>query len=50
MFEFLVVLGVFVFVGLCFIPAMMYAGPRQFPKGHIREYDPTGRRTYADQG
>ena len=23
--------------------------PRQFPKGHIRAYDPTGEYTYADQ-
>ena len=23
--------------------------PRSFPKGHIREYDPTGEYTYKDQ-
>ena len=23
--------------------------PRRFPKGHIREYDPTGLYTYKDQ-
>lgn len=23
--------------------------PRQFPVGHIREYDPTGEYTYRDQ-
>lgn len=36
-------------LGRAFVDYWRNPSPRQFPKGHVRKYDPTGQYTYADQ-
>lgn len=36
-------------IGAAFVDYWRKPSHRSFPKGHIREYDPTGEYTYRDQ-
>ena len=36
-------------IGTAFVDYWRNPAHRSFPKGHIREYDPTGAYTYRDQ-